>query len=142
MEYTIKLLLIATIIVGNLQQQIYYSVPKDISITMNTDVYPSGNVSYMQVYGPAGDEVSIGNCIYTSKRTMRIPIRDEGAGTYVIVWNVLSADDMLEHQGVRTFVVNEINLPLLLLNGVFVACILSALFLITWRFTHHDYHRK
>jgi len=143
MESMIRLLVIATTlttVIGNLQQQVYYAVPKNVVVTMNVNINPSSQFSYMQVYGPSGDEVSRGDCAYLSKKVMSIPIKEDGAGTYVVFWHILS-DDMLEHQGVKTFVVNEINVPLLLLDIFFAACILSAIFLFTRRFTH-AYHRK
>src|SRR3954471_2703571 len=103
MASVLKLLMLVTTIVGTLQQTSYYSAPKYIDIAMNTSVYPSGKVSYVQVYGPSGTEVSIGGCDYISQTTMRIKIKDDGPGTYVLFWHILSTDNMTESQGVRTF---------------------------------------
>src|SRR5690242_3200219 len=114
MAFVFKFFVLIATVVGTLQQTNYYSAPKYIDIAMNTSVYPSSKVSYVQVYGPSGTEASIGDCDYISQKTMRIRIRDDGPGTYIVFWHVLSTDDMLESQGVRTFVVYEFSLTLML----------------------------
>lgn len=139
MGYMINMLVMMTMIVGNLPQQIYYTAPKYIDVTLNTDVYPSNQVSYLQVYGPHESEVSIGDCTFVGKRTMRIRIMDDGPGTYTVLWHVL-ADDMLEHQGVTNFVVYQISYFFILFCCL-IACVLLSLSFFVWRFTH-AYHRK
>jgi hypothetical protein len=135
MVYTLKMLMIVSIVVGNLQPIYYTSPPKYVDVTMNVNIYPAGKVSYLQVYGPDSEEVSIGDCSYVGKRILRIPMRDDGSGTYIVIWHILSSDNLEEYEGATTFVVNEINVPFLLLSSILVACILGSVFLITRRFT-------
>jgi methionine-rich copper-binding protein CopC len=78
--------------------------PGAVTIHFNDGIYPSPTTTYVQVYGPGGTEISVGDCSYPDAHTMRIPIQPSGTGVYIVHWYALFGN-LQSSDSVYTFTV-------------------------------------
>jgi methionine-rich copper-binding protein CopC len=78
--------------------------PGMVTVHFNDSIYPSPATTYVQVYGPGGAEISVGDCSYPDGHTMRIPIQADGTGVYVVHWYALF-DNLQTSDAAYTFTV-------------------------------------
>ncbi len=81
--------------------------PSAVTVQTAENMNPDPKLSNLFVYGPSGDLISNGNAKVSlnNPKEMSVQIKPEKAGTYVVRWITVSADDGDPDQGAFVFTV-------------------------------------
>src|SRR6266516_989521 len=137
---------------GNVTVAIYSSIqvetlPNRVTLESPYPIYPAVQQSYIKVYGPDKQEVSVGDPRYISPTSMSIAIsRSNEYGTYSIYWRILDSDDLTLREGITTFAVTPASMWCDA-DTILLACLLLCLYVLfreveVWRSHHYSVHLK